>query len=372
MPEKCKTVIKLIEGLAPTYLAESWDNVGLQIGDRDRDVHKIMVCLEVTDAVIDEAVEKKVDMVITHHPLIFKPLKSICTHDPVGRMVHKLIQHNIILYCAHTNLDSAAGGTNDVFAKLLNLESVALLKKSYQELYYKIVVFVPESHIEEVRTSICDAGAGHIGDYSYCTYQTMGKGTFMPLEGSNPYIGIENKLERTSEYRLETIVSQKNMKAVIQKMKDAHPYEEVAYDIFALTNEIESHGIGRVGMLKESMKMSLLCDEIKLKLGLNYVRVVGDVNQWVQKVALCTGSGAEFIYDAYKAGCDCYITGDVKYHDAQYAAQLGIAVIDAGHFETEAFACRMIALSLEEMSKQLNYNIDIFPSTVYINPFCIL
>lgn len=372
MPEQCKTVINLIEGLAPTYLAESWDNVGLQIGGTDKDVHKVMVCLEVTEAVIDEAIEKGVDMIVSHHPLIFKPIKSICTRDPIGRMLYRLIQHDIVLYCAHTNLDVAAGGTNDVVVQALNLEGVELLKKSYDEIFYKLVVFVPETHIEVVRASICEAGGGHIGDYSHCTYQTMGTGTFIPLEGSNPYIGVENKLEKVSEYRLETIINQKDLKTVIQKMKEAHPYEEVAYDIFSLTNEIESFGMGRQGMLKERIKLSLLCDELKLKLGLDHIKVVGDVNQWVQKIALCTGSGAEFIYDAYKAGCDCFITGDVKYHDAQYAAQLGIAVIDAGHFETEDFACRTIALSLQEMSKQLNYNIDIFPSTVYINPFQIL
>jgi dinuclear metal center YbgI/SA1388 family protein len=372
MPEKCRTIINLIEGVAPTHLAESWDNVGLQIGNLDGEVHKVMVCLEVTDAVIVEAIEKKVDMIITHHPLIFKAIKSICASDPIGKMLHKLIRNDIILYCAHTNLDTAIGGTNDVVAQALNLEGVTFLRKTYQETFYKLVVFVPETHIEVVRVSICEAGGGHVGDYSHCTYQTMGTGTFMPLEGSNPYIGKKNELEKVEEYRLETIVSHKNLKEVLQKMKEAHPYEEVAYDVFALSNNIESFGMGRIGMLKESIKLSLLCDELKLKLGLDHVKVAGDVNRWVQKIALCTGSGAEFIYDAYKAGCGCFITGDVKYHDAQYAIQLGIAVIDAGHFETENFACKIIAQSLQEMAKQLNYHVDIFPSKTYINPFNIL
>ncbi|MDF2548179.1 MAG: Nif3-like dinuclear metal center hexameric protein [Anaerosolibacter sp.] len=372
MPEKCKTIINLIEGVAPVHLAEPWDNVGLQVGNPDREVHRVMVCLEVTEAVIDEAIEKRVDMIITHHPLIFKAIKSICASDPVGKLLHKLIRHDIILYCAHTNLDTAVGGTNDVLAQALNLEDVIFLKKTYQEIFYKLVVYVPETHIELVRASICEAGGGHIGDYRYCTYQTMGTGTFMPLKGSNPYIGKENELEKVAEYRLETIVSHKNLKVVIQKMKESHPYEEAAYDVFALNNNIESFGMGRMGMLKERIKLSLLCDELKLKLGLGHIKVAGDVNRWIQKVALCTGSGAEFIYDAHKAGCDCFITGDVKYHDAQYAAQLGIAVIDAGHFETEDFACKIIAQTLREMSKQLNYHIDIVPSMTYINPFNIL
>lgn len=372
MPEKCKTVINLIEGIAPAQLAEPWDNVGLQVGDIDREVHKVMICLEVTDDVIDEAIEKKADMIITHHPLIFKAIKSICVSDPIGKLLHKLIRHDIILYCAHTNLDAAVGGTNDVLAQALNLEEVTFLKKTYQEVFYKLVVFVPETHIEVVRASICEAGGGHIGDYSHCTYQTMGTGTFMALEGSNPFIGKENELEKVSEYRLETIISERNLKMAIQKMKEAHPYEEVAYDLFALNNDIASFGMGRLGTLKENMKLSLLCDELKLTLGLDHIRVAGDVNRWIQKVALCTGSGAEFIYDAYKAGCDCFITGDVKYHDAQYAVQLGIAVIDAGHFETEDFACKAIAYTLQQMSKQLNYHLDIVPSTTYINPFNIL
>ncbi|KXG75896.1 Nif3-like dinuclear metal center hexameric protein [Thermotalea metallivorans] len=372
MPEKCQKIINFIENFAPSPLAERWDNVGLQIGDRDKAIHRVMVCLEVTDAVIDEAVSKNIDMIITHHPLIFKPVKSIRWDDPIGRMIQRLIRQDIVLYCVHTNLDVADGGTNDAIALALNMEEIKPLTNTYKEKFFKLAVFVPESHVEAVREAMCSAGAGHIGNYSHCTFQTLGIGTFQPLEGSNPFIGTRNTLERISEYKLETIVSHKMLHPTIEKMLKAHPYEEVAYDVFALENEVDARGMGRIGVLREPVKLSIFCEKIKSKLELQTIRIAGDANRFVRKIALCTGSGSEFIYDAYQAGCDCYITGDVKYHDAQYALQLGIAVIDAGHFETENFACKMIAQYLGEMARQQKYDIEIMESTAYINPFHVL
>ncbi|QZY56571.1 Nif3-like dinuclear metal center hexameric protein [Crassaminicella profunda] len=369
MAEKLESVVKLMENIAPSYLAENWDNVGLQIGNAHKDIHRILVALEVTEAIIDEAISKNVDMIVCHHPLIFKPLKKIRIDDPIGNMVYRLIKNDITLFCAHTNLDIAHGGTNDVLAQILNIMDTKPLRVMNQEKYFKLVVYVPRTHVENVRDAICRAGAGHIGNYSHCTFQTEGKGTFKPLEGTNPFIGTKGEIEKVAECRLESIVPKEKLNGVIKKMVEVHPYEEVAYDLFTLKNDIHSYGLGRVGNLIKPIKLSAFCQEIKSKLAMNVIRIIGDTQKSIQRVGLCTGSGAEFIYDAYKLGCDCYITGDVKYHDAQYAASLGIAVIDAGHFETEHLVCRPLFEKLKELIMEKNYHMEVFLASNNMNPF---
>ncbi|MCT4621872.1 MAG: Nif3-like dinuclear metal center hexameric protein [Marinisporobacter sp.] len=369
MAEKLKNVLKLVEDIAPSYLAENWDNVGLQIGNEHKEIHRILVALEVTDSIIDEAISKKVDMIICHHPLIFKPLKKIRTNNPIENMVYRLIKNDIALFCAHTNLDIAYGGTNDVLAETLNIMHTKPLREMGKEKYFKLVVYVPKTHVENVRDAICSAGAGHIGNYSYCTFQTEGTGTFKPLEGADPFIGREGEIEKAIECRLESIVSKEKLNSVMKNMLEAHPYEEVAYDLFTLNNDIHSYGLGRVGNLIEPLKLSVFCQEIKSKLSMKHIRIVGNPEKSVQRIGLCTGSGAEFIYDAYKLGCDCYITGDVKYHDAQYAASLGIAVIDAGHFETEQLVCKPLFENMKELIAKNHYDMEVLLASNNINPF---
>ncbi|QXM05718.1 Nif3-like dinuclear metal center hexameric protein [Crassaminicella indica] len=372
MAEKLEKVVKLMENIAPSYLAENWDNVGLQIGDNHKDINRILVALEATEAIIDEAILKNIDMIICHHPLIFKPVKNIKTDNPIGNLIYKLIKNDIALFCAHTNLDIAHGGTNDVLAQIFNIVDTKPLIKIDKERYFKLVVYVPKTHIENVRAAICSAGAGQIGMYSHCTFQTEGIGMFKPLEGTNPFIGTHGKIEAVEEYRLETIVPKEKLNSVVKMMLDAHPYEEVAYDLFTLNNSINQYGLGRVGKLIEPIKLAEFCQKIKEKLGMESIRFIGDSQKSIQKIGLCTGSGAEFIYDAYRLGCDCYITGDVKYHDAQYAASLGIAVIDAGHFETEHLVCKPLFKNLKEAIKENHYDMEVLLASNDMNPFQII
>lgn len=360
-----------MEKIAPKYLAESWDNVGFQIGDRNKMVNNIMIALDVTNTVVDEAIEKKADMIISHHPLIFKPLKSITMDNEKGNIIHKLIKYDIALYCSHTNLDMAKEGTNEVLARTLELEHIKPFIGTDEEKYFKIVVFVPESHVEDVRCAMGEEGAGYIGNYSCCTFSTKGTGTFMPQEGSNPYIGNTNLLEKVSEYRLETIVSRDTMSAVLDQMVKAHPYEEVAYDIFPLENKFEQYGLGRVGNVSP-VTLGDFCEKVKQRLGLDQVRVVGDQNRTVKTVGVCSGSGAAFIDDAHRIGCDCFVTGDVKYHDAQYGLELGMAIIDAGHFETENIVCEALERQLNRGAIENSYDVNIFSSDANINPFSLL
>ncbi|WP_053957546.1 Nif3-like dinuclear metal center hexameric protein [Inediibacterium massiliense] len=369
MAEKIKNIIRIMEDIAPSYLAESWDNIGLQIGDYEKEVNKILVCLEVTQSIIDEGIQKNIDMIVCHHPLIFKPIKRIRRDDPIQSMIHKLIKHDISLYCAHTNLDVAKGGTSDVLAQSLNLVGVVPLVKTHEEKYLKLVVYVPKDYVEKVGEVMCTYGAGHVGNYSHCTFRSEGIGTFMPLGGTNPFIGSQGNIEKVCEHRLESIVSKKDLHKIIENMIKAHPYEEVAYDIIPLENKIHYEGLGRVGQLEKNMTLSMLCKTIKEKLNMKTIKFIGNPQKEIKKVGLCTGSGAEFIDDAYKVSCDCYITGDVKYHDAQYANELGMAVIDAGHFETENIICRPLFETLKDHMQMNQYNVEILLSDEDINPF---
>ena len=372
MPEKCQSIIEIMEKIAPPYLAQSWDNVGLLVGDSYRDVQNIMVTLDVTMEVVDEAINKNVDLIISHHPLIFKPIKSINKSNPLGKTLHRLIKHEIAVYCSHTNLDSAPNGTNQVLAQIIGLKDIKPFIDIEKEKYYKLAVFVPQNHMEKVRTAICEAGAGFVGNYSNCTFRTEGTGTFTPLEDTKPYYGAVGELESVLEYKLETIVSSENLPKVIQQMLEAHPYEEVAYDLIPLLNKFNKYGMARVGYLSNPMKLSLFCEELKNKLGLNRVKTTGDRNSTIYKVAVCAGSGSEFIEEAHKVGCDCFITGDVKYHDAQYALQLGLTLIDGGHFETERFISEALSGQLNKLVKENAYDVNVFLSNTYINPFLFL
>ncbi|VBB06066.1 gtp cyclohydrolase 1 type 2/nif3 [Lucifera butyrica] len=335
MSVTCQMVIDEMEKLAPAYLAEDWDHVGLLVGDPAQKVKNILVVLDVTLPTVLYAAEQKVDMIISHHPLFFKGLDKIRTDKNLGNILAVLLKNNIAVYAAHTNLDIAPGGVNDVLAGLVGLQDILILQVTRVEKFNKLVVFVPRPHAEPVRAAILDAGAGHIGKYSHCSFTAAGMGTFMPLAGTSPYIGRQNRLESVEEVRLETVVPASISTKVIQCLKAVHPYEEVAYDLYPLTNPVVSFGLGRTGSLKKPQSLTSFASQVKQVLQIPAVKVAGDANQPIQKVAVCGGSGAELIPAAAKAGAKVLVTGDVKYHQAQEAVSMGLSVIDAGHFATE-------------------------------------
>lgn len=343
MSMRCESFLKAIEQWAPLQYAEDWDNPGLQVGDRQKEIQKIMVALTPGEAAVEAAINAKVDLLLTHHPLIFKPVKQINSDTAVGRTLLKLVQNNINLYCAHTNLDITAGGVNDVLADALQMQQVCPLADLTQEICYKVVVYVPVGHEEPVREAMCDAGAGCIGNYSNCTFQAQGTGTFLPGAETNPFLGEQGKLEYAQEYRLETIVPQAVLTAVIQAMEQAHPYEEVAYDVFCLENGGAIRGIGRIGKLNAAVSLAEFLDFTAKQLQCDHLSYQGDLQKQVQTVALCGGSGISYLAAAKKAGADVYVTGDMKYHDAQLASELGMCVVDAGHFGTEKLITKTLA-----------------------------
>ncbi|SHK06953.1 Nif3-like dinuclear metal center hexameric protein [Tepidibacter formicigenes] len=360
-----KDIIKVFEKKYPKDLAYNWDNVGLMIGDLNSKVEKILVTLEATIEVVNEAVEKNVDLIITHHPFLFKGLKNINKNTPKGNCIYKLIQNNISVYSAHTNFDIAYNGLNDAIANILDLEDIKILDKTYVEKLYKIAIYTPISHEESVRDAMAKAGAGHIGKYSHCTFNTKGIGTFMPLDNSNPYIGSKDNLEKVEEIKIETICKQQDLNKVVNEMLKVHPYEEVAYDIYKLKNEGEKYGLGRIGLVKENMTLGVFAQTVKEKLNLKDLRFVGNPNKEIKKVAIVSGSGAEFISKAYNKGADVLITGDVKYHDAQDALEIGMGVIDAGHFGSENIFSDVV---VEYLSDKLS-SVNVTKSSIYIDPF---
>ncbi|TYQ15560.1 UNVERIFIED_CONTAM: dinuclear metal center YbgI/SA1388 family protein [Acetivibrio alkalicellulosi] len=367
MSIRFKDIIKFMEIYAPSNLAEDYDNVGLIIGGRDNEIKRIMVCLDVTTKVVDKAVEKSINLIISHHPLIFKGLKRINEDDIKGEIIHKLIKNNIGVYCAHTNLDVADGGINEYLAKTLELSDIKNLKNYKTESLYKVVVFVPEESVDLVRQSMSSKGAGWIGNYSDCTFMTKGTGTFNPLEGSNPYIGSKHKLEHVEEIRLETIVPKNKLNGVINAMIKAHPYEEVAYDVYQLNMDGKSYGFGKIGMLKEPISFHDFIKSVKEKLDIKNLRVIGRVEKDIEKVAVFCGSYDEGLNHMVKSKADILVTGDVKYHNAMDMVQMEMCVIDAGHFNTEKIVVPML---VDVLSKEFS-QIDIMSNNVEEDPFKI-
>jgi len=355
----CQTLVQILEKWAPKKLAMDWDNPGLAIGDLSGEVSKVLLTLTVTSETVEFAAKNSCEMIISHHPLIFKPLKSLKKDTPLGKIVYKAIKNDIVIYSLHTNMDIASGGINDILANLLNLEQIQVLKPTYREKLNKLVVFVPRGYEDAVRNAICEAGAGHIGNYSHCTFNADGFGTFKPLEGTNPFIGELNKLEKADEIRIETIVPESLLRKVISAMLKVHPYEEVAYDIYPINNSGKEFGLGRMGYAREPVKLREFCEIVKQKLILSHIRAVGDLNNSVSKIAVCGGSGGYLIYDAAFFGADVLVTGDVKYHEALDAKELGLAVIDAGHFATENILLPVLKEHLEEQTKLLRKQVEI-------------
>ena len=362
-----KTLIKKIEAKYPLNLAYDWDNVGLLVGDFDMDVKKVLVVLEANEKVIEEAIENNIDLIITHHPFIFKKMNKINTQDLKGKLIHKLIKNDIALYSMHTNFDIAYDGLNDYFMKVIGLENSKVLEVTNTEVLYKLAVYVPNTHVDKVKNALSDAGAGHIGNYSHCSFTTNGIGSFKPLENTNPYIGNIGEVELVEEVKIETIVPQRILGGVISSMIKSHPYEEVAYDIYKLENKGNSVGLGRISKLENTLTLEELCNNIKDKLNIDYIRVTGNLDDKISKVAVVTGSGADMFRKAQRNGADVLITGDMKYHDAQDALDLGMNVIDCGHFDTEDIFKDAIGVYLNNIEE-----IEVIKSKINLNPFKII
>ena len=341
--------------------------IGLQIGRLNKPVHRVMIALDVLEEVVDEAIEKEVDLIIAHHPLIYRPLKNIMTDQMPGRMIEKLLKHDITVYAAHTNLDVAKGGVNDLLAEALELSNTEVLVPTHEIHLKKLVVYVPTEQCKRVKEALGNAGAGAIGNYSHCLFSSSGIGQFLPEENANPYIGDKGKLEQVNEERIETLFPDYLEKKVVQAMIKAHPYEEVAYDIYRVDNKGESLGLGRIGEIQE-VTLGEFANIVKNALDVPTVRVVGDLQSKVRKVAVLGGDGNKYISSAKFKGADVYITGDLYYHVAHDAMMMGLNVIDPGH-NVEKIMKKGVANYLTKVSVEKGYDVSIFPSEQQTDPF---
>lgn len=364
-------MIQAFESWSPKKLAVEGDKIGLQIGTLNKPIQKIMVVLDLLESVVDEAINENVDLIIAHHPIIFRPLKAIETDRPYGKIVEKLIKHDIAVYAAHTNLDVAKGGVNDLMAEKLGLTNVEVLSPTTEMKLKKLVVFVPKEHVGPVRDALAKAGAGHIGNYSHCTFNSEGTGTFKPEEGTNPYIGEQGQLQIVEEIKIETIFPAHIQKKVISSMVKAHPYEEVAYDLYPLDNQGEVLGLGRIGYLQEELTLMEFAESVKKAFDVKGLRVVGDLQRKVQKVAVLGGDGNKYVSSALFKGADVYVTGDVYYHVAHDAIMDGLSIVDPGH-NVEKIMKEAVTNFLTTYLTENKYDTKVIFSKINTDPFTFL
>lgn len=343
---KIQDITSLLENIAPASLQENYDNAGLLTGNVQWDCTGIIVSLDATEDVIEEAIANKANLVIAHHPIIFSGLKKITGKNYVERTIIAAIKNDIAIYAIHTNLDNVIKGVNGKIADMLGLEQRQILSPK-NGLLKKLSVFVPEAHAEQVRQAIFEAGAGEIGNYSECSFNTGGEGTFKAGEETNPFVGEKGQRHFEKEIRVETVFQQWKERAVIKALLAAHPYEEVAYDIYSLENSYAAAGSGIVGILPNEMDETAFLMLLKKTFQLEVIRHTPLRNKTVKKIAVCGGAGSFLTQAAIGSGADVYATADVKYHEF-FDADGRIVIADIGHYESEQFTINLVFDILKE------------------------
>ena len=339
-------LLKALEAIAPARLAEDWDN----------------------PATLAEAMHLKADAIVAHHPLIFKPLQSVHLAQPVAALAGGLLRAGIALVAAHTNLDAARWGTNQALAEACGLVPEAPLLPREDEPQFKLAVFVPSGHETAIIEAIARGGGGRIGAYTHCTFRTSGTGTFLGAEHTRPFIGEPGRLESADEYRIEAVVAESARAAVVRALKHAHPYEEVAYDLYPLSPIRREAGLGCLATLPEKTTAEDLARDLKERLGLACLRLSGPPCKKIRHVALCSGSGGSFIGKA-ATRADAFITGEINYHQAIEAHARGIAVLELGHFESEVLVARPLAEKLAQAEKLALAGVDVLSARCDRQPF---
>ncbi len=353
-----KTYMRIMEKYFPLYLAESWDNPGLQLGDEQTEVTKILTALDVTPAVAEQAVQMGAELILTHHPLFFKPVKSLRAGRQPDDIVLQLIRSGISVYSAHTNLDTGANGLNQYLSEQVGLQNIRPLNKRYVEKAVKLEVFVPQSYAEPVREALAASGAGAVGGYSDSFFAVDGISTFKPGPGTHPFQGQPGRLEKAEEVKLETVCWEKDLSGVLAALNRVHPYEEPAVSLLPLQNAFQTYSLGRVGEIAP-LPLTDFARRVKEALHLPQVLVTGPKDTVIRKVAVVSGAGIEFMQDAVKKGCQVLLTGDMKYHEAQAAANLNLCVVDAGHQGTEQIVAVLLKNLIEREAAARHFTVEV-------------
>jgi dinuclear metal center YbgI/SA1388 family protein len=332
---KVQEIIKLLENIAHKDLQESYDNSGLNLGNPNMEVTEALCTIDITEDVLNEAIELGANLIIAHHPLIFQGLKSITGKNYIEKVVIKAIQNKIAIYAGHTNFDNIPNGVNQRICSKLGLNNCKILSPIKNQLL-KLATYVPIEYADKVRESLFDAGAGTIGKYDKCSYNSTGKGSFRGLDNATPFIGKKGELHFEDEIKIEVILPTYLKSNIVNNLLKIHPYEEVAYDLIPLANENSIAGAGMIGELNEPLKLKDLLTQLKATFTANGIRYTGEISRNIKKIAICGGSGAFLINKAKSAGADVFITGDVKYHQF-FDADKSLILVDIGHYESEQF-----------------------------------
>ena len=343
---KIQDIISFLETLAPVSLQESYDNAGLLTGNANWMCTGIITTLDSTEAVIEEAIVKKCNLIVAHHPIIFSGLKKITGKNYVEKTIIKAIKNDIAIYAIHTNLDNVLAGVNGKMADKLGLINRQILLPK-QGVLKKLVTFVPIAHAEELRSALFNAGAGNIGKYSECSFTAAGEATFKAGINANPYVGEIGKQHTEKEVKVEVIYPAWNETAILHAMQTAHPYEEVAHDIYLLDNKLQDTGSGLTGDLPEAISELEFLAKLKSTFGLSVIKYTPLLGRQVKKIALCGGAGSFLINNAIACGADFYITGDVKYHEF-FNANDKVVIADIGHYESEQYTIDLLFDNLSE------------------------
>ncbi len=341
-------IIRLLEREVPIVLAEEWDNCGLQVGDPGWPVKEAVVSLNPTPEALQYARERNAHLLITHHPLFFKPIKNLVTSTPLARIAEQSFASGIAIYSLHTNWDSAPGGVNDALAEVLDVTVDGYLDESPTGRMAKLAVYAPREAAASIRDALFDESAGVVGRYTHCSFSVEGRGSYVPADGSRPYRGEVGIPEKADETRIEIILPRSRVSRVLDRVRTVHPYEEMAYDVYPVLNPTHRGGMGRTGTLKHPLKLAELASRVKERLGLSIVKSAGDPDRRVEKVALCGGAGSEFWKKAVEKGADVFISGEFRYHEALEATSAGLALLDAGHFASEMPGVHALAGKLKE------------------------
>lgn len=341
-------VVSHLDAFAPPHTAAEWDNVGLLVGDPGDPVERVMTCLTLTDDVAEEAIVERVQLIVSHHPLPFRAIKKLTANTGEGRVLLPLLRAGIAVYSPHTAFDNCPGGINDGLCSRLGLTNVMSLRKKPIGGTFKLTVFVPDSDLAKVSDAVFAAGAGRIGindRYKECSFRVPGTGTFFGGDEANPTIGQRGRREEVAEYRLETVVPESKLASVVAAMRQAHSYEEPAFDLYPVS-VIPPWGEGRMGEFAKPMPLNELVARVKQELSTSGVQLVGESNKRIRHMAMACGAAGEFLNDAIKAQADCFLTGEMRFHDALSARAAGIAVILPGHYATERPGIEDLAIRL--------------------------
>ncbi len=340
-------VADFLDQFAPPSLAADWDNVGLLLGDRAAAVDRLMTCLTLTPDVVAEAVAEGVRLIVSHHPILFRTVQRLTTDTTEGRMVLDLVRAGVAVYSPHTAFDNTAGGINALLAERLALAEVQPLRPSPGPAQCKVVVFVPEADLARVSDALFSAGAGHIGQYSQCSFRLAGTGTFFGSDATNPAVGQKGRREEVAEWRLEVVCPEAAVDRVAAALRRAHSYEEPAYDVYPLRPAAAGVGEGRLGRLRQPTPLAALARSVKETLNASFVQIVGDPAAAVERVAIACGAGGEFLNDAARARADVFLTGEVRFHDCLSAQARGVALVLPGHYATERIGVEDLARRLK-------------------------